>query len=64
MSDPSETGTVNTKATAPVIPFMGTERGTKPVTPREKSLETPISTILGTPYPSAIPKDTNMFHHI
>ena len=45
-----------TKATELLILCVGTKRATKPVTPRETTLDIPISTISVTPDPSYTPR--------
>ena len=68
MADPTETmpgntevTPVNTEAAAPGIPFAVAKRSTKPGTPREKTLDIPITTIQRTPYPSSTPINMNIF---
>ena len=74
MADPMEPLLGNTEATPgntksiapeieskePVIPCAGTELVTKPGTPKETTLDIPISTIPGTQYPSYTPRNMNM----
>ena len=69
MSDPEETILGNTESTAPGIestapriPCTGIKRETKPGTPRETTLEIPISTMPGTPDPSFTPRNMKCFH--
>ena len=59
MADPTENIVGNTAS--PGIPCTGTERVTKPGTPKETTLDTPNSAIPGTPYLSSTPRNKIVF---